>query len=85
MENGWTPERRARQAELIRGWRPWESSTGPRTVEGKARSRMNRYRGGNKTKVREFARLVRELLGDNARMLEAVEEAADASDGAEAA
>ena len=30
MAKGWTPERRARQAELIRSWRPWEQSTGPR-------------------------------------------------------
>ena len=78
MANGWTQERRAKQAELIRGWRPWESSTGPRTAQGKARSRMNRYRGGTKQKVREFNRLMRELLGDSARLLEVVEAAADA-------
>jgi hypothetical protein len=42
MANGWTPERRARQAELIRSWRPWERSTGPRTVEGMAISAANR-------------------------------------------
>ena len=29
MGNGWTPERQARQAVLIRTWRPWEQSTGP--------------------------------------------------------
>ena len=32
MANGWTPERKARQAELIRNWKPWERSTGPRTA-----------------------------------------------------
>uniref|UniRef100_E6PQ79 Uncharacterized protein n=1 Tax=mine drainage metagenome TaxID=410659 RepID=E6PQ79_9ZZZZ len=37
----WTPERRAKQAEAIRHWRPWEKSTGPRTDEGKARAAMN--------------------------------------------
>ena len=31
MGNGWTPERRERQAALIRSWKPWEHSTGPRT------------------------------------------------------
>jgi hypothetical protein len=36
MANGWTPERRARQASLIRTWKPWEKSTGPKTDEGKA-------------------------------------------------
>ena len=37
----WTPESRAKQAELIRTWRPWEQSTGPKTAEGKAVSSMN--------------------------------------------
>jgi len=26
MSNGWTEERRKRQAELIRGWRPWAAT-----------------------------------------------------------
>ncbi len=39
--NGWTPERRARQAEMIRSWRPWAHSTGPKTAAGKARTRLN--------------------------------------------
>jgi hypothetical protein len=38
MSNGWTPERRKRQAQMIRRWRPWERSTGPRTPEGHAPS-----------------------------------------------
>lgn len=42
MGRGWTAERRARQAELIRAWRPWNHSTGPRTEEGKARASANR-------------------------------------------
>lgn len=35
MANGWTPERRLRQAELIQRWQPWKNSTGPRSKEGK--------------------------------------------------
>lgn len=31
----WTDEARAKQAALIRTWRPWEQSTGPVTPEGK--------------------------------------------------
>jgi hypothetical protein len=44
MANGWTDERRARQAELIRKWKPWEKSTGARTSEGKAVSSRNAHR-----------------------------------------
>ena len=36
MANGWTPERKAKQSELIRQWKPWQHSTGAKTVEGKA-------------------------------------------------
>lgn len=41
----WTPERRARQAEIIRQTQPWKSSTGPKTPEGKAISARNAYAG----------------------------------------
>src|ERR1700761_3905981 len=37
----WTPETRAKQAELIRRHKPWTRSTGPRTNHGKARSGLN--------------------------------------------
>ena len=46
MANGWTPERRARQSELIRTWRPWEQATGPTSAEGKAVVARNAYAGG---------------------------------------
>lgn len=55
MANGWTPERRARQAEQILTWRPWERSTGPRTAAGKARSRRNA------DKPEPFSRIALEL------------------------
>ncbi|MFC3673555.1 hypothetical protein [Novosphingobium pokkalii] len=45
-KSGWTPERRAKQAEAIRRWQPWAQSTGPRTEEGKARSSRNANKGG---------------------------------------
>jgi hypothetical protein len=44
-KSGWTPERRAKQAEAIRRWQPWAKSTGPRTEEGKARSSRNADKG----------------------------------------
>ena len=34
----WTDEARARQAALIREWRPWEQSTGPVTRKGKRKT-----------------------------------------------
>jgi len=45
MANGLTPERCIRQAELIRTWRPWEKSTGPKTKAGKAKVSRNAYKG----------------------------------------
>jgi hypothetical protein len=42
--NGWTDERRARQASLIHQWQPWRKSTGPRTAQGKAISSRNAYK-----------------------------------------
>ena len=64
MANGWTPERRARQATMIRTWKPWEQSTGPRTNEGKARTARNGYKGGQWRKLRELIIAMNELLRD---------------------
>jgi len=44
--NGWTPERRKRQAQLIQQWKPWQRSTGAKTEEGKARSSQNALKHG---------------------------------------
>lgn len=46
MANGWTAERRARQAALIWTWRPWEQSTGPKTERGKAAASVNAMKHG---------------------------------------
>lgn len=46
MANGWTPERRAKQAEAIRRWKPWERSTGPKTDEGKTAAAGNATKHG---------------------------------------
>lgn len=65
MATSWTPERRQRQAELIRQWQPWKSSTGPNTAEGKARSARNAYKGGF---LQELRALNRELRAELAQM-----------------
>ena len=58
MASSWTPERRARQAALIRTWQPWKQATGPRTPDGKATASRNAYKGGHWLMLRELSRLV---------------------------
>lgn len=58
MASSWTPERRSRQAALIRTWKPWQQATGPRTPEGKAKASRNAWRGGHWKMLRELSRLV---------------------------
>ena len=60
MANGWTLERKARQAKLIQQWRPWEKSTGPRTQAGKEKISQNAYKGGYWKQLRELGRALRE-------------------------
>ena len=55
-----TPEHRALRAELIRRWKPWEKSTGPKSAEGKAKVARNPYRGGERQMLRELRRALRE-------------------------
>ena len=59
MANGWTPEQRARQAELIRTWRPREKATGPTIAEDKAVSSRNAYAGGFEQQLRELRAVMR--------------------------
>ena len=37
----WTEEEKAKQAELIKQWKPWQKSTGPKTEYGKQCSSQN--------------------------------------------
>lgn len=55
----WTSEERIRQSLAIYKWRPWKSSTGAKTKEGKAISKMNAYKhGGRNANAREVLRLI---------------------------
>ena len=54
-----TAEHRKLRAELIHRWQPWMQSTGPKSADGKARSAMRGFKGGQRTKLRELARLMR--------------------------
>lgn len=42
MANGWTPERTQRQSELIKSWKPWEQSAGPKIQWGEVYSGKQR-------------------------------------------
>jgi hypothetical protein len=64
MANGWTPERQRRQSEAIHRWKPWEQSTGPKTLEGKAKVSMNSYRGGKREKERALFRAIKQAIHD---------------------
>src|SRR5215212_2394722 len=48
---GWTLERRASQAALIRLAQPWRHSTGPKTAAGKARVAMNALQHGFRSRA----------------------------------
>lgn len=74
MANGWTPERRARQAQLIRNWKPWEKSTGPRTDEGKVKASSNSLKhGGRSMEWRESLKRIHALLRQNRDALKRVQ------------
>lgn len=63
----WTEERKKRQAEAIKRWKPWEKSTGPKTDKGKARCSLNAIKSGAYTgQIREM----REMLRHNKEFLE---------------
>lgn len=62
MGRKWTPEQRAKQAELIRKNRIWEHSTGAKTKKGKAVSSMNAYKGGARAKERQARKERNEFL-----------------------
>jgi hypothetical protein len=54
MANGWTPERRARQAAHIQSWRPWERSSGPKSDSGRARASRNAFKGAERPALRQL-------------------------------
>ncbi|MFN7902092.1 MAG: hypothetical protein ACK5O1_04575 [Holosporales bacterium] len=63
--NGWTPERRHRQAEAIRRWQPWDHATGPATPAGKAAASQNARKHGLRSRqAREELKMVRGFLRD---------------------
>ena len=66
----WTLEQRLQQAQRIRQQKPWEYSTGPKTLEGKAISQKNSFKHGARSRemrelqhgFSEWKRELKELL-----------------------
>ena len=58
----WTPEQRAKQAILIRSWKPWSKSTGAKTPGGKKISSRNAFNFSFRELLRELTRQNRALI-----------------------
>jgi hypothetical protein len=67
--NGWTEERRARQAEAIRRWKPWEKSTGPASDAGKSRVSRNAYKGARWVQLRLLTKQLNTALREQKTQL----------------
>ena len=65
----WTPEQRQRQRELIQSWKPWEKSTGAKTLEGKAKASKNAVKTGKSLEVRELIKCLNGLLREQKKMI----------------
>ncbi|MCB9982561.1 MAG: hypothetical protein H6861_02640 [Rhodospirillales bacterium] len=57
---GWSEERRRKQAEHCRQTKPWTSTPGPQSEEGKARAAQNALEHGLRSaEMHELRRLLR--------------------------
>ena len=59
---GWTPERRKKQSEAIRRWKPWNQSTGPKSPEGRAAVARNAWTGGHWLMLRKAISEMNEVI-----------------------
>jgi hypothetical protein len=70
MPRQWTDEQRQHRAEMIRRHKPWQKSTGPKTLAGKNRSKINAHKHGARSAV---AARLRAVLRRHSIFLEAVD------------
>jgi hypothetical protein len=69
----WTAEERARQAALIKTWKPWEQSTGARTAEGKAASSQNALvHGGRSAETKGLQKAISTLMKGSKKVIERI-------------
>ena len=70
MNHGWTPQRKAQQAQAIQRWKPWRLSTGPQTASGKARVSRNAFKGGKRPALRLSIAMLKQYFKDNQDFLD---------------
>jgi hypothetical protein len=58
----WTPEERLKQSKAIRSWKPWECSTGAKTLQGKAISSKNATKTGDSLYIRDLIKQMNRIL-----------------------
>jgi hypothetical protein len=70
MKNGWTQERRQRQAEKIKQWQPWKQSTGPKTKKGKQTSSRNALKYPNNQIMQQEMMLIKAMLQEQRNLID---------------
>lgn len=66
---GWTPERRKKQSEAIKRWKPWNQSTGPKSPEGKAAVSRNAFTGGHTVLMRQIIKELNQAMREQREWL----------------
>ncbi len=66
----WTPEQRKQQSLKIRQWQPWLNSTGPKTLEGKAKASHNAFKGGVMQQIKLMSKQLNSLLREQKRLID---------------
>ena len=58
----WSPERRKKQSEAIRQWKPWNQSTGAKSLAGKTIVSRNAWKGGHGATIRQITKQLNEVM-----------------------
>jgi hypothetical protein len=66
----WTLAQRKQQSDAIRHWQPWTHSTGPRSSDGKTKTSLNAYKGGESDRVRVILKQIKAVLNNQKEQLE---------------
>ena len=67
MSKKWSEDSRKRQGEAIKEHKPWEQSTGPKSVAGKERSSLNADQG--KSPLRVIQKMITKVHKERLEML----------------